>query len=68
MNTTKKPRVTRKDKTFTPAPIEVEDSSEADDSEDDDIEEDFQDAQQLPDFSNPWLDDATEQELSLIHI
>ena len=67
MNTTKKPRLSRKDKTFTPAPIEVEDSSEADDSEDDDdIEEDFQDAQRLPDFSNPWLDDATEEERAAV--
>ena len=61
MNTTKKNRAAKKDKTFVP-PTEVEDSSEADDSKDDDIEEDLPDAQQLPDFSNPCLDDATEQE------
>ena len=60
MNTTKKNRATKKDKTFV-APIEVEDSLEADDSEDDDIEGNLLNAQQLPDFSNPWLDEATEQ-------
>ena len=65
MNTTKKPRVTRKDKTFTPAPIEVEDSSEYD-AEDDDLEDDMLNAQQLPDFSNPWLDKATEQERAAV--
>ena len=65
MNTTKTTRAAKKDKTFVP-PIEVEDSSEADYSEDDDIEEDLPDAQQLPDFSNPWLDDATEQERAAV--